>query len=251
VSELREFIAETEAEAVKRASEFFGVDAGSLELLVPPKSFEVGGLEPRVLVLAQVSEPPAELGEAGIFVTGILDRLGLDHPMRVEERVDGEWTVVRLSGRAGSWIRRQPGLEESLSHLAERIVQKADPGRRARVEIEEDGSRRREPRHGDGPRGRGGEREGRRGERGRGRGGPRGERRSEDRPGLSPEQEARLEDQARAAARSVLASGEPEFLPAMSSRERWVIHNALKDERGVRSESVGEGRERRVKIALA
>ncbi len=34
----------------------------------------------------------------------------------------------------------------------------------------------------------------------------------------------------------------------MSSKERWVVHNALKDERGIRSESEGDGPVRRVKI---
>jgi predicted RNA-binding protein Jag len=35
----------------------------------------------------------------------------------------------------------------------------------------------------------------------------------------------------------------------MNSRERWVVHNALKDERGVRSESEGEGPRKRVRIS--
>ena len=34
----------------------------------------------------------------------------------------------------------------------------------------------------------------------------------------------------------------------MNSRERWFVHNALKDERGVRSESEGEGARKRVRI---
>ena len=38
---------------------------------------------------------------------------------------------------------------------------------------------------------------------------------------------------------------------AMNSRERWVVHNALSDEKGVRSESEGEGRMRRVKLVPA
>ena len=50
------------------------------------------------------------------------------------------------------------------------------------------------------------------------------------------------------AAQIVRDSGEPELLRPMSSRERWVVHNALKDERGVRSESEGEGPRKRVRI---
>ncbi len=34
----------------------------------------------------------------------------------------------------------------------------------------------------------------------------------------------------------------------MNSRDRWVVHNALKELEGVESQSVGEGRLKRVKI---
>ncbi len=247
MSELREFIAETQAEAVRRASEFFGVTEAGLQILTPPSSFEVTGLEPRVLVIAQVAEITAELGPVGSFLSGLLDRMGLQQPMKIDERTDGEWTIVRLQGRAGSWLRRQPNLEESLSHLADRIAQRCDAESRARVEIDasEEPARARStarPRPGRGP------------GRGPGRDRSQGPGRDRDRsegPGLSPEQEARLEQQARAAAEAVRSSGEAKVLDTMNSRERWVIHNVLKDERGVRSESVGEGRERRVKIAPA
>jgi predicted RNA-binding protein Jag len=37
----------------------------------------------------------------------------------------------------------------------------------------------------------------------------------------------------------------------LNSRERWVVHNALKDVSGVSSESVGDGRLKRVKIVPA
>ena len=57
-----------------------------------------------------------------------------------------------------------------------------------------------------------------------------------------------LERLARDAARAVRESGEAELLPPMNSRERWFVHNALKDERGVRSESEGEGARKRIKI---
>jgi spoIIIJ-associated protein len=53
---------------------------------------------------------------------------------------------------------------------------------------------------------------------------------------------------AREAAEIVRRSGEPELLRPMNSRERWVVHNTLKDERGVRSESEGEGPRKRVRI---
>jgi predicted RNA-binding protein Jag len=43
-------------------------------------------------------------------------------------------------------------------------------------------------------------------------------------------------------------TGEASTLDEMSSRDRWVVHNAIKDVSGVRSESVGDGRLKRVKI---
>ena len=63
--------------------------------------------------------------------------------------------------------------------------------------------------------------------------------------------EAELEQLARDAADQVRSSGEEKFLREMSSRERWVVHNALKDESGVSSESEGQGWMRRVKIVPA
>lgn len=53
---------------------------------------------------------------------------------------------------------------------------------------------------------------------------------------------------ARVAAERVLASKQPFQLNAMSSRERRIVHLALKDMPGVRTESVGTGDERHVVI---
>ncbi|MBW2416006.1 MAG: hypothetical protein JRG76_16020 [Deltaproteobacteria bacterium] len=48
--------------------------------------------------------------------------------------------------------------------------------------------------------------------------------------------------------RRVRESGEAATLDEMTSRDRWIVHNALKEVDGVASESVGEGRMKRVKI---
>jgi spoIIIJ-associated protein len=53
---------------------------------------------------------------------------------------------------------------------------------------------------------------------------------------------------ARVAAERVLASKQPFQLGAMSSRERRIVHLALKDTPGVRTESVGTGEERHIVI---
>jgi spoIIIJ-associated protein len=53
---------------------------------------------------------------------------------------------------------------------------------------------------------------------------------------------------ARVAAERVLLSKQPFELNPMSSRERRIVHLALKDMPGVRTESVGTGEERRIVI---
>jgi len=53
---------------------------------------------------------------------------------------------------------------------------------------------------------------------------------------------------ARLAAERVLASKHPFQLNAMSSRERRIVHLALKDTAGVRTESVGSGEDRHIVI---
>ena len=53
---------------------------------------------------------------------------------------------------------------------------------------------------------------------------------------------------ARVAAERVQASRQPFRLNPMSSRERRIVHLALKEMTGVRTESVGVGEERQVVI---
>ncbi len=53
---------------------------------------------------------------------------------------------------------------------------------------------------------------------------------------------------ARVAAERVMASKQPFQLNAMSSRERRIVHLAVKDIPGVRTESIGTGEERHVVI---
>jgi spoIIIJ-associated protein len=50
------------------------------------------------------------------------------------------------------------------------------------------------------------------------------------------------------AAERVMASKQPFQLNAMSSRERRIVHLAVKDIPGVRTESIGTGEERHVVI---
>ena len=43
-------------------------------------------------------------------------------------------------------------------------------------------------------------------------------------------------------------SGEAELLEPMSSRERFIVHSTIRDIDDVTSESVGEGRDKRVNV---
>ncbi len=63
--------------------------------------------------------------------------------------------------------------------------------------------------------------------------------------------EERLEELAQERAREVMDRGEEVLLPPMNSRDRWIVHDTLKTMTGVRTESVGDGRLKRVKIVPA
>jgi predicted RNA-binding protein Jag len=189
-----------------------------------------------------------ELSPVGDFVAGILERMKLgDVSITEDETEDGD-IVITLAGRSITALAdREPRLAAALSHLAHRAAEALiEDEATARVDIK--GARRapeREERSERGERGRGGRRGGRGGGGGRERG---GERRDSDRGDID---EVALERMAREAAQIVRDSGESELLRPMSSRERWVVHNALKDERGVRSESEGEGPRKRVRVVPA
>ena len=62
--------------------------------------------------------------------------------------------------------------------------------------------------------------------------------------------DAELEKLAQQSADEVLSTQEPVMLQPMNSRERWVVHNTIASIDGVRSDSVGEGRVRRVRIEI-
>ncbi len=161
---VKEFVGGSEAEAVEKAAQFFGVSAAQLELRTLPSNLGVSGLGSRVVVLASVKGERSDRGER-------------------QERGDrGE--------------RRDRG----------------DRG------------------------GRGGRRD--RGDRGdRSDRGDRGDR-----------DDAALEKLAHESAAEVTRTGQPVVLRPMNSKERWVVHNVVNETPGLRSESEGEGRMRRVKI---
>ena len=161
---VKEFVGGSEAEAVERAAQFFGVSSAELELRTLPSNLGVSGLGSRVVVLASVKGERSDRGER-------------------QERGDrGE--------------RRDRG-----------------------------------------------DRGGRGGRRDRGDRGDRG-----DRSDRGDRDDAALEKLAHESAAEVTKTGQPVVLRPMNSKERWVVHNVVNETPGLRSESEGEGRMRRVKI---
>jgi len=206
----------------------------------PRRAFE----SPREAAVEEEEPAPtttrSELSQVGVFVAGLVERLGLrDVAVSEGETDDGE-IVVTLAGRAiSALVDRDPRVIAALSHLAHRAAEALlEDGASAQVIVK--GARRPREEGRDRP-----QREGRREHRRDGRGERFGRGRDAEDRDID---EAELERLAKDAARAVRETGEPELLPPMNSRERWFIHNALKDERGVRSESEGDGARKRVKI---
>lgn len=259
--DLKEFIDETEAAARAKAARHLNVSENELDAKTVPASLEIANLAGRVIVLAAVRREAPVTGPVAEFVKGVLERMGIQKISSVEERkADGEITVIVDSAGLAAFSRDNNGLLAALGHLAERAAQRelGDDSIRGRVELRgRDGGRDRDRdrdrgRNGRGDRDRrerGGRRDRGRGgrDRERGGGGGRGRRdAAEARDGgpENPELEARVRD----AGRRVLETGEATTLDEMNSRDRWVVHNVLKEFDGIGSESVGDGRMKRVKI---
>lgn len=217
----KEFVGETQVEAAEKAARYFGVPEAQLEIRTLPESLRLSGLGSRVLVLASVKEEPVELGLVGEFIAGVLKRAGAPERLGLFETVEGDETVLTLRSQGvQSWLRHDPRMADALSHLAQRAAEKLiGPEASARVDVpgaaREDGRR---------------------------------EGRSRERGGRESESDDALEAMARETAEEVSKTGKSKLLRPMNSKERWVVHNAIKDMQGLRSESIGDGRQRRVKI---
>lgn len=71
-----------------------------------------------------------------------------------------------------------------------------------------------------------------------------------DAEGFRQTRKAELQAMARFAAQSVRNTGKPFLFGTLNSTERRLIHLTLVDEADLHTESVGEGRERRLKVSL-
>jgi predicted RNA-binding protein Jag len=280
IEEWKEFTGEDRQRAVAAALSHFSVSEEQLDVRLIPQGMNVSGLGARVLILASIRaapEPVEELSDVGEFISAVLQKLGIGERLRVRESDEDGAITVRVSAPGlDELIRRDPAVAPSLSHLAERAAQKfLGDAMEARVEVVREQRESRESRGGGGGRGRDGRgggrgersegrgrprdgREGREGRDSRGRRGGRGDRGDRGDRGNARERGGRsdgdvprdpeLEQKARDTAERVRDSGQEVTLPAMSSRDRWIVHNAIRDIAGVTSTSVGEGDQKRVKI---
>ena len=207
---------------------------------VPRRVLQPAAPQPDPEPVEDVEE--GELGPVGEFIAGILERMKLREVAITETETDDGDIIITLAGKSITALAdREPRLAAALSHLAHRAAEMlVDEEAAARVDIK--GTRRPQQEDGGSERsGRDSRRDGRRPERG-------DSRRDSDERDID---EVALERMAREGAEIVRRTGEPELLRPMNSRERWVVHNSLKDERGVRSESEGEGPRKRVRITPA
>ncbi len=273
----KEFVAESEAAAIEKASTHYGVDSSQLEVRVLSDQLEVSGLAGRTLVLAagpggapsgapERSEAPrgrrergrpergrperggreragreersngrgprearaprevapreqtplsietGELGEVGRFVERLVRGIAKGGTIRIEESQSGDEAQISIKGSGADELARNPGLGAALSHLADRMAENlASEDATAYVELGDRADREREA--------------------------------DADEP-----RDPRLEALARENADAVRSSGEPALLDPMSSRDRFIVHNTVKELDGVSSESIGDGRDKRVKI---
>lgn len=266
IDSVKEFVGETEADALESATTHFGVRPDELVVRVVPGDLGVSGLGKRTLLLISLksaaSEPPArrperrgreraapparvaeprrepeprseprsapeprsqpeprdapplsietgELGPVGSFVERLLASIAKSGEFRIaESRTEGEVMITVRGSGAEELTRGQHGLAAAISHLAQRAAQNL---------LGEDESAYVEL----------------------------GERRA---PVDEEASDARLEGVAREAADEVLRTGEPKLLEPMNSRERFIVHTTIRDVDGVTSESIAEGRGKRVKV---
>jgi predicted RNA-binding protein Jag len=275
IDELREFTGETTEAAIASASGHFGVPESQLDVKVVPRSLGVAGLGNRSLILAMVREAPQKSGPVSEFVQAVLQHMNATARLKLREDERDGAIVIQLEGpRVAELAEQDPNFLPALSHIADRAaarligvdakaeVQISAPrpsggggggGGRGRSRDRDRGSERggRGGRERGGDRGGNGRREERGGRGGGGRGGDRG--RSEARSGgrssgLDDQEREAVEQYAREAAEEVIRTGEPKILRDMNSRERWVVHNTVRDIEGVRSESIGEDPSKRVKL---
>lgn len=189
--------------------------------------------------------------KAAEFMSEALTRFGTE--AKVSARMQG--TAVRvsvLSPDASLLIGREGKNIQAFQLLLTEFIHSNYGEREVRLDVD---SPDRQKRDRDGDRGRGRDRDGDRGRgRGRDRDGGRGRGRRDDRGGRKgdPERDEAIRAEAREAAEKVLSGDEDSIvLSEMNSYERHVAHSTIKEIDGVKSQSVGEGRDKLVEVVPA
>ena len=242
IDDLKEFIDETEAAARAKAARHLNVSEEELDAKLVPPELEIANLAGRVIVLASVRRAPPVLTPVGDFVKGVIERMGIGDISSIEERKSERGITVTVDSARLAAIARETGVLPALWHLAERAAEREYGGDEIPVRVDLAG---RSPERG---RGRGDGRRDRSGDRGRG-GRDRGRGHRDEAVGREDGPEnPELQQLALASGRRALETGVATTLEEMNSRDRWVVHNALKELEGIESQSVGEGRLKRVKI---
>ena len=151
------------------------------------------------------------IGQIGGFVEHLLRAIATGGTITISENASDGEVMIHVGGDgAEDLARRNSGLPAAVSHLAHRAAQK-HMGEDASAHVEFAG-------------------------------------RSSDEEVESQDADPALERLARETAEAVRSSGEDKLLEPMGARDRFIIHNAIRDIDGVTSESVTEGRKKRVKV---
>ena len=189
--------------------------------------------------------------KAAEFLSEALARFGTQAKVSARMRGAGVHVSV-LSPDASLLIGREGKNIQAFQLLLTEYIHQNFGERDVRLDVDSpDREKRSRDRDGDRDGGRGRRRD-RDGERGRGRGRRGDDRRDRGGRKSDPERDDAIRAEAREAAQRVLDGDEDSVvLSEMNSYERHVAHSTIKDIDGVRSQSVGEGRDKLVEVILS
>lgn len=267
----KEFVAETQAEAIERAVSHFGVPADRLDVRVISDALEISGLGESVMIVAMSLDAAQPTGGGHRERRERSARPGRsqrpERPERSErrERQRPERGEPRDRPGRGERVEAREALGPPVVEVVGELTEAGEFARELFQRLELPGATQLEERNDDDEivlrvGGQSVVEAARRDDRFLGSVAHLVERglRWEDRePSVYVEiagddpKELELEALARERGEEVARTGEPIELEPMNARERWVVHNALKQVLGVRSSSAGEGRVRRVTIEPA
>lgn len=208
MEEIREFVGESREIAAQKAAQYFGVPVGQVDVRVISDRLQIFGLGARILVLAAVREQEEE-EQVEVALGPVGDFVaGLLRRLRLPGRL----RVDEFEGEGEVVLTLRGDGARDLARRDSRLVEALSHLASRMAQKRTDGASARVEIEGD------------------------------------ASADPNLESTARLAAEEVQKTGAAVELPPMNARQRFVVHTALRDFERVRTESVGEGRERRVRI---